>query len=51
MWISVCKGLLWLLLATIAEVPSAVRMAILWTVPFCSSLFRGTGVHDFEFEW
>lgn len=51
MCISVCKGLLWLLLATIAEVPSAVRMTIFWTVLFRSSLFHGTGVHDFEFEW
>ena len=34
MCISICQGLLWLLIATIAEVPSTVRLAI----PLHSSL-------------
>ena len=51
MWISVRQGLLWLLLATIAEVPSLVRLVILCIHPMFSYLFRVTGAHDFEFKW
>jgi hypothetical protein len=51
MRISVCQGLIWLLIATVVEVPPVVRLAILCTLPFCSSLFHATGVRDFESEW
>ena len=47
----VFQGLLWLLLATLAEVPSAVRLVIFLRPFFCSSLLRVTGTHDFESEW
>ena len=44
------KGLLWLLLATIAEVPPTVRLAIL-SYPFFRT-YRNfmSDVHDFESE-
>lgn len=49
---SVRKSLIWLLLATAAEVPSVVSLAILFVHSFFrSSLFHDTGVLLFEFEW
>ena len=48
--ISVRKGLIWLLLATVAEVPSTVCLAIL-LLRLRSSLLHIIGARDFEFEW
>jgi hypothetical protein len=44
--------IVWLLLATAAEVPPTVSLAILFGHSFFrSSLFHRIGVHVFEFEW
>jgi hypothetical protein len=51
MWIFVRKGLIWLLLATVAEVPPTVRVAILSRSSFRLSSFHDVGVHVFKFEW
>ena len=51
MCIYVRQGLIWLLIATIVEVPPVVRLVILWDHSFRSSLFYVTGVHTFKFEW
>jgi hypothetical protein len=51
-FICVCKGLAWILLATIAEVPPTVSLSILFGHSlFRSSLFHDIGVHVFKFEW
>jgi hypothetical protein len=52
MSISVRKGLIWLLLATVAEVPTTVLLAIFFLHPsFFSSLFHVTGARVFGLEW
>jgi hypothetical protein len=48
---SVCKGLIWLLVATAAEVPFTVRLAILLRPLFCLWVFYRTGVIVFGSEW
>jgi hypothetical protein len=45
-----CKGLIWLLVATIAEVPASVRLAPFSPVLFAHKYFT-SDVHDFELEW
>jgi hypothetical protein len=44
------KGVIWLLLATVAEVPPAVSL-IPRASPFRSSQYYIVGVRYFEFEW
>ena len=39
MWISVRKGLIWLLVATVAEVPTTVRLGSFSPLLFADSLF------------
>jgi hypothetical protein len=49
--IFVHKGLVWFLLATIAEVPPTVCLGILLAPHFPLSRFRATGVYNFEPQW
>ena len=51
MRISVHQGLIWLLLATTAEVPTVVCLVIFWIIPFRSSPFHISGAYAFEPEW
>ena len=48
---SFCKGVLWLLLATAAEVPPAVSLANFSFLSFLFILLYVLGVHSFRFEW
>ena len=44
------KGLVWLLLAIVCEIPPAVCLCILLSPPSRSYLFHNIGVHMFAFE-
>jgi hypothetical protein len=46
---SVHKGLIWLVVATLAAVPPTVRLAVVFAPFLLSSLFT-TGVYVLEFE-
>jgi hypothetical protein len=54
-YLSLCifvrKGLIWLLLATVAEVPPTVRVAIISRSSFSLMSSHDVGVHVFKFEW
>ena len=45
------KGVIWILVATIAEVPPVVSLASFSISPFRSSLSYILGLHCFELEW
>ena len=47
------KGLVWLLLAIVFEIPPTVRLSILLSlrILLLAHLYFTTGVHIFEFEW
>jgi hypothetical protein len=49
--IYVCQGFVWLLLATIAGVPSTVRLTILLHSFFTLIAIYSAGVYGFESEW
>jgi hypothetical protein len=45
------KGIIWLLLATVAEVPPTVRLGIFFAPLIFAHRHSRTGVHFFESQW